>query len=171
MSPLIHSFFTILIFLFTLPYYLILSYLLQSFLPFPRLLRISTPLLSSPLTSPLTSPLAIWGPEYMIEPVLHPLPQELQLRLHGSVGHPHLPHEPGLLFQSRPDSLQERTNVRSSLTPYVPWSSPPCPPARPLLQALLLPHLLLRNRPRASDLALSPGLLAAQAGLNVGHLL
>ena len=103
--------------------------------------------------------------------VFYPLPQELQLQLHGRVCRPHLPHEPGLLWRSRPDTLQEWTNVRSSPTPIIPRSSHLRPPARPLLQALLLPHLLPWNGPQTSDLALSLGLWAAQACPNMGHLL
>ena len=150
-------------FLISLPYYIIFLYLLQGLLSFPRLFQSSTLLLFSSLT--------IWGPEYVIKCVLHLLPQELQLRIHGSVSCLHLPYEPGLLWRSRPDTLQEWTNVRSSLTPFVLQSSHPHPPTRPHLWALLLPHRLPQNGPWTSNLALSPGLLAAQACTNAGHLL
>ena len=55
-------------------------------------------------TSLFPSSLVIRHPEYTIKCVLCGVPQEPQLQLHGSVGRPHLPHDPGLLLQSRPMS-------------------------------------------------------------------
>ena len=145
--------------------------LFHSFLlSFPRLLRRSALLpfsLRLPLpTSPLPPPLVIRDPEYAIERIFCQVPQGPQLQLHGSVGCSHLPHEPGLLWRSRPDPLQKWANARSTLASYVL-----CPLAGPLLWNLLLPRPFLQDGPQTSDVTFCLGLLTAQAGPNVGHLL